>query len=112
MQRGLQIEDLKTVPLEPEPSASDKALEDFLRQATGGVGTSTSGAPVNDLNSLVKKKKKPTTSSTPIPAAAAVKKEEAPIEGNVEEEGKGKRKAEEEVGKEGSEEKKVKVSSE
>ena len=92
---------MKTVPTEPEPSAADKALEDFLRQATGVSGSS---APVNDLNSLVKKKKKPSN----IAAPAAVKKEEAPIE-VTEEDGKGKRKAEEEVGKEESEEKKVKV---
>ncbi|GAA5852323.1 hypothetical protein JCM5353_006048 [Sporobolomyces roseus] len=100
-----KIEDLKTVPTEPEPSASDKALEDFLRQATGV----NSSAPVNDLNSLVKKKKKPIST----PAAGVVKKEEAPIEGTVvEEDGQGKRKAEEPVGKEEeSEEKKVKVSS-
>ncbi|GAA5884722.1 hypothetical protein JCM16303_005246 [Sporobolomyces ruberrimus] len=102
-----KIEDLKTVPEQPTVSAADRALEDFLRQATG-VGANPS-APVNDLNSLVKKKKKPTPTateaSTPKEAAETVKAEE------VEEEGKGKRKADAEV-VEGPDEKKPKVSTE
>jgi hypothetical protein len=102
-----QIEDLKTVPEQPTVSAADRAMEEFLRQATG-VGANPS-APVNDLNSLVKKKKKPTPTateaSTPKEAAETVKAEE------VEEEGKGKRKADEEV-VEGPDEKKPKVSTE
>ncbi|GAA5926342.1 Hif1p [Sporobolomyces koalae] len=96
-----KIEDLKTVPTEPAPSASDLALESFLRSATGAAPAGSTSAPVNDLNSLVKKKKKP----TPAPAS-----EQARPEGKTSEveEQNGKRKAEEPSTEQ--EEKKVKVS--
>ncbi|GAA5949096.1 hypothetical protein JCM3765_004010 [Sporobolomyces pararoseus] len=88
-----KIEDLKTVPTAPEPSTSDLALQDYLRQAALGGGGSTTSLPVNDLNSLVKKKKKqPTTTTTEV---------------QVEGKGKGKRKAEEQEGGEKAEEGKV-----
>ncbi|GAA5833192.1 hypothetical protein JCM3766R1_001432 [Sporobolomyces carnicolor] len=80
----MKIEDLKTVPTAPAPSAADFALEQFLRQATGISSSSAGAVPVNDLNSLVKKKKKK-------PTTAVVDGDEG--EGEGEGEGKGKRKA-------------------
>ncbi|GAA6060568.1 hypothetical protein JCM10212_006803 [Sporobolomyces blumeae] len=106
-----KIEDLKTIPTAPEPSASDLALEQFLRQATG-VGASSAGpAPVNDLTSLVKKKKKVEPTAEPSTQTTPSVKSDVKVEDPADADGKGKRKAEDEMEKEGGElsEKKVKV---
>lgn len=83
-----QIEDLKVVPEEAPKTDKDLALEAFLLHA---VSPSKTKGIVNNLNSLVKKKK-----------VVAV-----PVDS---ENGELKRKAEEEVAKEGEGEKKAKSS--
>ncbi|GAA5868053.1 hypothetical protein JCM1840_003667 [Sporobolomyces johnsonii] len=89
----MKIEDLKTIPVAPAPSAADRALEELLRGAVGASAGSSSGT-VNDLTSLVKKKKKAPVAA-PSPAAAAEAKGEESVKAEEEEgEGKGKRKAE------------------
>ncbi|BGP56357.1 hypothetical protein JCM8202_000367 [Rhodotorula sphaerocarpa] len=88
----MKIEDLRTVPVAPAPTASDSALEAFLRQSTAALRAGGEGgepAPVNDLSSLVKKKKKaPEAAAAPVVGGGAegeVKPEvkaEAAAEGN------------------------------
>ncbi|GAA5889679.1 hypothetical protein JCM6882_007101 [Rhodosporidiobolus microsporus] len=115
----MKIEDLRTVPVAPTPTASDSALEALLRGSMSAMQSATASGQVNDLTGLVKKKKKP--------AAAAVKEEHveggkrggeednvvhvaASAQGKEEDgEGKGKRKAEGENGEAEGEAKKQKV---
>ncbi|GAA6010082.1 hypothetical protein JCM10207_007550 [Rhodosporidiobolus poonsookiae] len=113
----MKIEDLRTVPTAPAPSAADSALEALLRDSMGAVASAAASGQVNDLTGLVKKKKK-------APAAAAVKEvveeeigggvakggEENVVVREAEEGEKGKRKAEE--GAEAGETKKAKVEGE
>ncbi|GAA5987312.1 hypothetical protein JCM10908_001904 [Rhodotorula pacifica] len=72
----MKIEDLKTVPVAPAPTASDTALEAYLRLQTAAISSSGSGE-INDLTSLVKKKKKP------VPAPGVVQEEIKPAEENT-----------------------------
>ncbi|KAG0659814.1 hypothetical protein C6P46_005017 [Rhodotorula mucilaginosa] len=68
----MKIEDLKTVPVAPAPTATDTALEAFLRQSTATMSSASASGEVNDLTSLVKKKKKP------VPAPGVVQEEIKP----------------------------------
>ncbi|GAA5984185.1 hypothetical protein JCM11641_005142 [Rhodosporidiobolus odoratus] len=74
----MKIEDLRTIPTAPTPTASDSALEALLRDSMSAVASAAASGTVNDLTGLVKKKKRP---------AAPV---EAPAEAEVEGEGEGK----------------------
>ena len=47
------------MPVAPAPTATDTALEAFLRQSTSALSSASGSGEVNDLTSLVKKKKKP-----------------------------------------------------
>ncbi|GAA5827466.1 hypothetical protein JCM11251_003823 [Rhodosporidiobolus azoricus] len=114
----MKIEDLKTVPTAPAPTASDSALEALLRGSMSAMQSATASGQVNNLNSLVKKKKKPVEPKVVEEHVEGGKKggeEEnvlhVPPQGG-EEDGKGKRKAEGENGAtqmEESEAKKQKV---
>ncbi|GAA6036740.1 hypothetical protein JCM8097_003454 [Rhodosporidiobolus ruineniae] len=55
----MKIEDLRTIPTAPAPTASDAALEALLRGSLGAVASASASGTVNDLTGLVKKKKKP-----------------------------------------------------
>ncbi|GAA5849110.1 hypothetical protein JCM8547_006449 [Rhodosporidiobolus lusitaniae] len=101
----MKIEDLRTIPTAPAPSASDTALEALLRDSMNAVASAQASGTVNDLSGLVKKKKKPAAA----PALVEVKKEEENGENGA---GAEKRKAEEEVQKEEGEGKKQKVEEE
>ncbi|GAA5867029.1 hypothetical protein JCM3774_003760 [Rhodotorula dairenensis] len=65
----MKIEDLKTVPVAPAPTATDTALEAFLRQSSAAAASTSGAGEVHDLTSLVKKKKKP------VPAPGVVQEE-------------------------------------
>ncbi|BGP41166.1 hypothetical protein JCM10449v2_005137 [Rhodotorula kratochvilovae] len=120
----MKIEDLRTVPEAPAPSAADSALEALLRQSQGVMAQAAASGSVNDLTSLVKRKKK-----APAAAAGKVVSEEVhpkaegakggeeensfKVEAQKEEEaaaGEGaKRKAEDSAEADGADAKKVKV---
>ncbi|POY75299.1 hypothetical protein BMF94_1670 [Rhodotorula taiwanensis] len=74
----MKIEDLRTVPVAPAPSAADSALEAFLRQSSATLRADPA-APVNDLSSLVKKKKK----VEPAPGIIQEEVKEPAVEENV-----------------------------
>ncbi|GAA5820584.1 hypothetical protein JCM3770_007166 [Rhodotorula araucariae] len=69
----MKIEDLRTVPEAPAPTAADAALEALLRQSQGVMAQAAASGSVNDLTSLVKRKKK-------APAARVVSEEVRPAE--------------------------------
>ncbi|BGP17534.1 hypothetical protein JCM10213_004076 [Rhodosporidiobolus nylandii] len=93
----MKIEDLRTVPTAPAPTASDSALEALLRDSMSAVANATASGTVNDLTGLVKKKKKP--AAAPVAAAEAASEEDP----------KGKRKAVEAENGEAGEAKKQKT---
>ncbi|GAA5902002.1 hypothetical protein JCM8208_006660 [Rhodotorula glutinis] len=70
----MKIEDLRTVPTAPAPTAADSALEAILRQSQGVVAQQQQSGSVNDLSGLVKRKKKAPE------AAAVVVQEEVKVE--------------------------------
>ncbi|BGP25723.1 histone-binding protein [Rhodotorula toruloides] len=80
----MKIEDLRTVPTAPTPTATDSALEALLRQSSSAMAQAAASGSVNDLTGLVKKKKK----AVPTPGI---------VEEHVEGEGRGKGGEEENV---------------
>ncbi|GAA5999803.1 uncharacterized protein JCM10292_003751 [Rhodotorula paludigena] len=73
----MKIEDLRTVPEAPAPTAADSALEALLRQSSNAMASAAASGSINDLTSLVKKKKK----AAPAPGIVQEEVKPAPADG-------------------------------